>query len=115
MKKYLILAGILILLSGGYLAAVELSGGAFYAFGLALGGDRGVVRRMALKFLEDLQFKDFKAAAEFHAPDIQSLVDIPFLIQRLFQIKPEALDIMETEVVFAEIDSTGNRARVKVR
>lgn len=42
-------------------------------------------------------------------------VDIPFLIQRLFAVKPEALDFMEYDVVFAEIDSSGLRARVKLR
>ncbi len=30
-------------------------------------------------------------------------------------MKPEALDIMEYEIIMAEIDSTGLRARVKTR
>jgi hypothetical protein len=70
---------------------------------------------LALSFLEDIQFKDFVNAAGYHAPDIRESVDIPYLIQRLFTVRPEALDIMDYEVVFAEIDSGGLRARVKLR
>ncbi len=44
-----------------------------------------------------------------------TLVDIPFLLQRLFAVKPEALDIMDYDIVFAELDSSNLRARVKVR
>ena len=82
---------------------------------MALGGDRGALRRIALSFLEDIQFKDFVSAADYHAPDLRDSVDIPFLIQRLFTVRPEALDIMDYDVVFAEIDSGGLRARVKLR
>ena len=70
---------------------------------------------MALAFLEDIQFKDFVSAASYHAPEIRDDVDIPYLIQRLFTVRPEALDIMDYDVVFAEIDSGGLRARVKLR
>ena len=97
------------------LGVAHVSGGAFWTLGLALGGDRGALRRIALSFLEDIQFKDFVNAASYHAPDIRDGVDIPFLIQRLFTVRPEALDIMDYDVVFAEIDSGGLRARVKLR
>lgn len=115
MKKALTLLVTLAVLLGGYLAVAHLSGGAFWTLGLALGGDRGALRRLALDFMEDIQFKDFEAAASYHAPDLIETVDIPFLIQRLFQVKPEALDFMGYEVVFAEIDSSDLRARVKLR
>jgi len=68
-----------------------------------------------LSFMEDIQFKDFQNAASYHAPDLMETVDIPFLLQRLFAVRPEALDIMGYEVVFSEIDSSDLRARVKVR
>ena len=42
-------------------------------------------------------------------------MDIPFLLERLFLVKPEFLDIMAFEVVMADLDSTGNRGRVKTR
>ena len=32
-----------------------------------------------------------------------------------FAVKPEALDFMDYEVVFADVDSSGLRARVKLR
>jgi len=115
MKKALIIASLLAVLGGGYLAVAHISGGAFWTMGLALGGDRGALRRVALQFLEDIQFKDFEAAASYHAPELLESVDIPFLIQRLFEVRPEALDIMGFEIVFADIDSSGLRARVKTR
>ena len=115
MKKAVTALLVLALLLGGYLAVAHVSGGAFSTLGLVLGGSRGELRRMALSFLEDIQFKDFVSAASYHAPDIRDSVDIPFLIQRLFTVRPEALDIMDYEVVFAEIDSGGLRARVKLR
>jgi hypothetical protein len=115
MKKLILAFIVLSALAGGYLLAAHLSGGALYAFGLPLGSARGELRRAATSFLEDIQFKDFKRAASYHAPEKQAQVDIPFIIQRLFQIKPEALDIMRHEIVFAEVDSTGLRGRVKAR
>ncbi|MFG1690971.1 hypothetical protein ACGF5M_02245 [Gemmatimonadota bacterium] len=115
MKKVLAVLVLVAALLGGYLAVAHVSGGAFWTLGLALGGDRGALRRIALDFLEDVQFKDFISAASYHAPDLIETVDIPFLIQRLFAVKPEALDFMDYEVVFADLDSSSLRARVKVR
>jgi len=115
MKKALTALLVIAFLSGGYLAVAHISGGALSTLGLALGGDRGELRRIALAFLEDVQFKDFEAAASYHAPDLLESVDIPFLIQRLFAVRPEALDIMGFEIVFADLDSSDLRARVKVR
>ncbi len=115
MKKAVTALLVIALLLGGYLGVAHVSGGAFSTLGLALGGSRGELRRVALSFLEDIQFKDFESAASYHAPDIRDGIDIPFIIQRLFTVKPEALDIMDYEVVFAEVDSDGLRARVKLR
>ena len=115
MKKAVTALLVLGLLLGGYLGVAHVSGGAFSTLGLALGGDRGALRRIALSFLEDIQFKDFVSAAGYHAPDTRDGVDIPFLLQRLFTVRPEALDIMDYDIVFAEIDSGGLRARVKLR
>jgi hypothetical protein len=82
---------------------------------LGLGGDSGKLRLITQSFLEDIQFKDFAKAASYHSPDDQKTVDIPFLLERLFGIKPEQLDIMSYEIVFADIDSSGLRGRVKSR
>jgi len=115
MKKVLTMVLVLAVLGGGYLTAAHLSGGAFWAMGLPLGGDRGALRRIALEFMEDIQFKDFESAASYHAPELMESVDIPFLIQRLFAVRPEAIDFMDYDVVFAEIDSSELRARVRMR
>lgn len=115
MKRYLIAFAVSAALVGGYLAAAHLSGGALPTPGLALGGDVGQLRRQTLAFWEDIQFKDFDAAASYHSPDARDDVDIPFLIERAFVMKPEVLEILEYEVVLADVDSTGDRARVKTR
>ena len=100
MKKAVTALLVLARLVGGYLGVAHFSGGAFSTLGLALGGDRAALRKIALSFLEDIQFKDFVGAASYHAPDIRDSVDIAFIIQRLFTVRPEALDIMDYEVVF---------------
>jgi len=115
MKKILAVLVLVGALLGGYLAVAHVSGGAFWTLGMALGGDRGALRRIALDFLEDIQFKDFVSAASYHAPELIETVDIPYLIQRLFAVRPEALDFLDYDVVFADLDSSGLRARVKMR
>mgnify|MGYP003394462595 CR=1 FL=1 len=115
MKKWLYLVGFVLVSGGGYLAAAHFSGGAFPTLGLPLGGDLGWLRKTSLSFWEDIQFKDFVKAATYHTPENQADIDIPYLLERLFGVKPEFLDIMETEVVLADIDSTQLRARVKTR
>ncbi len=114
-KTVLALLALLVLAVGGYVAAAHYSGGAFPTPGLEVGADRGLLRRTATSFMEDVQFKDFKKAASYHAPELRDAVDIPFLIQRLFAVKPEALDIMSYDVVFADLDTSKNRGRVKLR
>ena len=115
MKKLVVAVVALLVLCGGYLAVAHLSGGAFPTLGLRLGGARGELRRLSRSFIEDIQFKDFKRAASYHSPDKREAVDIPHIIQRLFVVKPEALDIQSYTIVFAEVDSTDNRGRVKTR
>ena len=115
MKKLIIAVVALLVLAGGYLAVAHASGGAFYSFGLPLGGARGELRRLSRSFIEDIQFKDFKRAASYHSPEKRASVDIPHIIQRVFVVKPEALDIQGYTIVFSEVDSTDNRGRVKTR
>jgi len=102
-------------LVAAYLFAAHLSGGRLYDFGLGLGGEKATLQAQVSHFWEDVKFKDFAAAARYHSPETQAQVDIPYLIERLFLIKPEALEIISMEVMFVEIDSTGRRARVKQR
>lgn len=106
---------IFLVLAGSYLGAVHFSGGAFYSFGLPLGGERAQLRQIAGAFMEDIQFKDFNKAASYHAPEAIDGVDIPYLLQRLFLQRPESLDIMSYEVVSCKMDSTELRGRTKLR
>jgi hypothetical protein len=75
--------------------------------------DARAVAELGQKFMEDLQFKDFKAAAGLSSPTDREKADIPKLIERLFQLKPEQLDINKIELLSADVDSTGERARTK--
>lgn len=115
MKYWLWIIVVVVGGGGAYLAMAHLSGGAFPTLGLPIGGELGALRGMALQFWEDIQFKDFKKAASYHAPELQDAVDIPYLIQRIFMVKPEMLDLMDYEIVLAELDASGLRARVKTR
>ncbi len=112
MRKVTLLGVVVLLITGAVLAVVsrpdllDLVG---------VGGSSVQLRKLTRSFLEDIQFKDFAKAAGYHSPDEQEGVDIPYLLERLFMIKPEALDIMEYEILFVDIDSSGLRARTKAR
>ncbi len=114
-RRLLIAMGIGMVLVGGYLAASHLSGGAIPTLGMPVGGDMAEIRANTVAFWEDLQFKDYQAAAAYHDPATRESVDIPYLIERAFVVKPELLEIVSYEVVLAEVDSTGDRVRVKTR
>ena len=78
-------------------------------------GDGQYMEKMSRSFIEDLQFKDFQKAASYHSHENRKKVDIPVLIERLFAIKPEFLNIMRYEVVKVQFDSSGKRCRVLVK
>lgn len=73
------------------------------------------IESQTLSFLEDIRFKDFAKAARYHSIEEQKVVDIPQLIENIFKVKPELLDIMRYEVLSVELDSTQTRGRVKTR
>lgn len=112
MKRRLFLVTLLLLLLGGLGALFLLKPEALAPI---VGGETAKVREMTRSFLEDVQFKDFARAASYHAPDEQQSVDIPFLLERLFLLKPEQLEIRSYEILLAEVDSTGLRGRSKTR
>ena len=78
-------------------------------------GELSSLDESSLSFMEDLRFKDFEKAASYHHPDDREKVDIPKLIERLFRIKPEFLDIMDYQVLDSALDSSGTRARIKMK
>ena len=77
--------------------------------------DARIIEKGTLDFLEDVRFKDFAKAATYHSLADQKTVDVPRLIEDIFHIKPELLDILRYEVVNVELDSTKTRGRVKTR
>ncbi|PIQ28368.1 hypothetical protein COW36_03945 [bacterium (Candidatus Blackallbacteria) CG17_big_fil_post_rev_8_21_14_2_50_48_46] len=106
-------------------AFLALAGGAVYFFqsspvakapmGAIFNGDAQKIIQMGQKFMESIQYKDFKAAAQDSLPEQKKDLNIPVLIERLFQIKPELLDINNIAVVSHDFDSTGDRARLKMQ
>ena len=80
---------------------------------LAFNKEKNLLRNLTIDFFEDVRFKDFDKAASYHTKEDQETVDIPQLIERLFQIKPELLDIMKYEITEVDIDRSGTRARVR--
>jgi hypothetical protein len=77
--------------------------------------DLARIEEISLAFMEDIKFKDFNKAASYHSPEDQEKVDIPKLMERLFKIKPELLDVMEYTILDSTLDSTGTRGRVKMK
>lgn len=114
MKRFLLIFGCLVALAIGLLVLNSRNS----RVSIALTGssaDRKFVTQQSIKFLEDLQFKDFQRAASYHSNEDRKKVNIPILIERMFQVKPETLDILRFEVQKVDIDSTGQRAKVKTK
>lgn len=77
--------------------------------------DKHDLRQKTHRFFECVKFKEFGEAADFHDMVDRKKVKIPKLIEDLFLIPPEQLDIQEIHVLFVEIDSTGILAKSKTR
>lgn len=73
------------------------------------------VEMLSDKWMEDLQFKDFRSSGLYHHKLDRGRVDIGRALERLFLVKPEMLDIIDYRLVKTELDSSGRRARVKVQ
>lgn len=114
MKKILV---IFLLLLACAVGAFVISGRARGGEGVGTGSssDRRQLEQISLKFMEDLRFKDFQHAASYHSSEDRKKVNIPQLIEQWFAVKPETLDIMRYEIQRVDVDSTGNRARVKLK
>lgn len=114
MKVVLVLVALLVLAGGGYFYLQSSQLGSA-PLGALASGDSQTVIKSARSFMEDLRFKDFKNAGKYSLPEQQGKYDIPALIERLFQVKPEFLDIQNYDVVSSDLDSTGQRARVHLK
>lgn len=112
MKKTNLAFLLVLLLVGGYFLAASEQGRTLLRD--LFSGDRGVIDRISLSFMEDIKFKDFKKAASYHHPEDREKADIPKRIERLFKIKPELLDIIEYRILETTLDTSGGRGRVKL-
>ncbi|MBI5202248.1 MAG: hypothetical protein HY925_11720 [Elusimicrobia bacterium] len=109
MKKLLALVFLIGLAGGGAYLARE---GKLDVPGF--GGERAELKRKSQRFLECLKFKNFVEAAAFHsAADLKATPDIPKLLEDFFLIPPESLDVQEYRIDYVELDSSGQRAKVK--
>ena len=113
MKKSTVSFILVLLIVGGYVLYDTRKGGPFFP-GL-FSRDKGAMNAMALSFMEDIKYKDFEKAATYHTPEDQKKVDIARLLEGLFRVKPEFLDIMEYSILDTSIDSTQKRGRVKLK
>ena len=114
MRKFLV-ALVLLVVAGGAFLALSQGPAQKAPLGLLLSGaDTQQVAKLSQAFLEDIQFKDFKAASQYSSPEDREKADIPRLIERLFQVKPEVLDITNIQLLSADLDSSKKRAKVKL-
>jgi hypothetical protein len=116
MKKIAIALVLVLVLAVVLLVGLGRSG--FTLFGKTLfawNEDVAELERLTRGFLTDLQFKDFDKAALYHTFVDKGKANIPKLIERLFQVKPEFLNIRDFEVVRVEMDPDGKRAKAFFR
>lgn len=112
MKKVGIALAILMLLGAVLLTGLRPWGIQLFGYKVVSWAPDGQdLERMAWKFLEDLKYKDFAAASQFHSFADQGKADIPALIERLFAIKPEQLDLRDYTITGVDLDEDGKRAR----
>ncbi len=109
MKKKILLVFVLLLALGAGAYAVLTGATSVYQ------SDAHIIKKKSNRFFECIKFKEFDEASKFHHPDEQKQANIPKLIEDLFAVPPEQLDIQEVNVLFGEIDSSGVLGKVKTR
>ena len=108
------------MIAGFLVLAIAAGLGVFVAeFGVSVGGvdvggsERRWLAERTYDFLEDIQFKDFDRASTYHLKATQTERDIPALIQRVFQIRHETLDIVKFKILEVDLDRSKSRCRVR--
>lgn len=89
--------------------------GAYVVYFKPFRPDIQTIEKLSEKWMEDLQFKDFRSSGLYHHKLDRDRVDIGRALERLFLVKPELLDIRDYRIASSRVDSTGRRARVKVK
>jgi len=113
MKKSTVAFVLVLLILAAYIAYDTQKGRSFF-LGI-FSHEEAKLNDAVLSFMEDIKFKDFKKAATYHSPEDQKTVNIPRLLEDLFKVKPEFLDIMAYSILDTSLDSTKTRGRVKVK
>ncbi|MCO5171325.1 MAG: hypothetical protein M9894_33910 [Planctomycetes bacterium] len=115
MKKVGVVLAVVLGLAVAALIGFQSYGFQLFGVSWAWDKEKAELARLAQSFLQDLQFKDFDKAGKYHELIDQGKADIPKLIERLFQVKPEVLNIRDFEVVRVDMDQDGKRARTFFR
>lgn len=115
MKKVGIALVLVLALAGATLVGLRSYGFSVFGFSYTWNEELAQLDKLARAFLQDLQFKDFDKAGKYHSFLDQGKANIPKLIERLFQVKPEVLNIRDFEIVKVDLDDDGKRARTFFR
>lgn len=113
--RILLIFVLLLSLAGGVVYFLQNTSAGKAPIASLLNNDSQEIVRIGQAFMESIQYKDFKTAASFSLPEQKTSLDIPMLIERLFQIKPELLDINHIVVRSHDFDHTGKRARLRMQ
>ena len=106
MKKWLFLIVVILAVAGGGYAIQSGYTPFFHS-------EKKIIRGQTLQFWEFIRFKSFDQAAVFDEDEDRETT--ARLIEGIFRIKPENLDIQRVDVISVEIDSSGDLARSKTR
>ncbi|HEY9842056.1 MAG: hypothetical protein ACAI44_39830 [Candidatus Sericytochromatia bacterium] len=114
MRVLIIFLALLLVAGGGYFVMQNAQLGSA-PLGALVSSDSQALIKATRSFMEDLKFKDFKSAAKYSLPEQQGKYDIPAMIEGLFHVKPEFMDIQNYEITSTDYDSSGQRARVHLK
>lgn len=101
---------LLILLAAGYLLYAQISGGAVPTFGLAIGGERALIRQDIQRFFEHVKFKN-KSALTTLVSEGATMEDVEQFLTQIFGVNPSQVDLQRVQINSVELDSSGSRAR----
>lgn len=113
--KIVVLIASLIVAIGGAVFYLGSSSGQNTPLSMFMSKDTQQLAELTRKFMEDLQYKDFKSAALYSLPEHKDKMNVPALIEKWFAIKPEVLDINGIQILDTELDSSQKRAKVKLQ
>ncbi len=93
------IVAVLLLIVCTFSTLYYLAGGEYKVANVFLTSGKAKLKNRANQFWEDIQFKGFQAAAAHHEQHLSDTIDISYLIQRLFLIKPEILEIIDYQIL----------------